>query len=536
MLIFGHKNPDTDSVASAIALSRLKNSNGSSATACALGEINKESQYVLDYFGIEKPQILNNVKTQVKDLAYDKIKTVTTDKSILYSYRKMITNNLRTLPIVSADNKLLGIVTMKDIAMALVVGDYYKLNTSLENILSDLDGTLLTGDKKDIIGNIIVISLYHKTLIKESVLNEDSVVIVGDMYESIAAAIESKVQLIIVTGGKHIPQKHIEAAKKNNVCIISVSSDTYTTSKLINQCNYISNIMKNERLSFFYDDEYLSDVKEELTTNRHSYYPVLDRKKNYLGVLNRLHVLKPKRKEVVLVDHNEATQSVDGLNEAKILEIVDHHKIGAIKTDEPINFRNIPVGSTCTIVYNMYKEQNITLEKSTAGVLISGILSDTLYFKSPTTTEIDKQAVSELNEILNLDLEKYTLDMFKAGSSLEGESIPEIFNKDFKEFDEGEYKIGVSQVLTLDTDAVFDRKDDFLSYIDEIQETNGHYITVLLITDILKNGSYVLYKSKNNSILTRAFDVTASQGMFIDGVVSRKKQVVPKIINQLKNN
>lgn len=536
MFIFGHKNPDTDSITSAIALSNLKNKLGYNAIACSLGNINKETKYVLDYFNVNKPILLDNVKTQVKDLDYDKVESITKYRSILFSYRKMEANNIRTLPVVDDNKRIIGIVTMKDIAMSLIKGNYYKLDTSLDNILKDLDGKLLIGQNKEINGNIVVISLYHKTLRRESVLDGNSVVIVGDMYEAISTAIESKVQLIILTGGKKIPAKYLAAAKQNNVSIISVNTDTYTASKLINQCNYISTIMKTDNLSSFYENEYLEDVKEELVTNRHSYYPVLDKKGRYLGVLNRLHVLKPNRKKVILVDHNEITQSISGLNEAQILEIVDHHKIGDIKTDEPINFRNMPLGSTCTIVYYMYKEENIEIDKATAGLLISGILSDTLYFKSPTTTEKDKNAVADLNNILNLDLDKYSYDMFKAGTSLENESIEEIFNKDFKEFDEGEYRVGVSQVFTLDIDDVFRRKDDFISYINEINKNRNHYITLLLITDILKNGSYILYKIQNDSILKRAFDIVPSQGVFIDGVVSRKKQVVPKILAEIKDN
>lgn len=535
MYIFGHKNPDTDSVASAIALSDLKNKLGYDAVPCTLGKINKESEYVLNYFNICPPIVLDNVKTQVKDLDYDKVEAITKDRSIFYAYDVMEKNKTRTISIVDENNHILGIATMKDLAMSFIQGDFYKLATNIQNILEVLRGTLLAGSEDATIeGNIFIISLHYNTLKQRDILRENSIVIVGDMYDCILEAIEKKVKIIIITGGRDVPSEYIDLANQYGVSIVSAKDDTYTVSKLINQCNFISTIMNTRNIISFENDDYLEEVREALSTKRYSFYPIMDDNRKYLGTLNRVHVLKPNRKEVILVDHNESFQSVEGLDQAKILEIIDHHKIGNIRTNDPISFRNVPVGSTCTIVYYMFKEKGIKVEPSIAGLLISGILSDTLLLKSPTTTPEDILAVEEINDILKLDIESYALNMFRAATTLENETIHAIFNKDFKEFHQGEFKLGISQVFTLDIENIFSKKAEFLEYMNKIHEDNDYHITLLLITDVLKEGSYILFNTKNKVVLESAFNRDLSEGVFIEGLMSRKKQVLPKVLNELR--
>ncbi|WP_432665843.1 putative manganese-dependent inorganic diphosphatase [Wukongibacter baidiensis] len=531
--IFGHKNPDTDSIMSAIALSDLKNQLGHKTVPRALGNINKETKYILDHLEIDYPDVMDNVKTQIKDLDYDDIKGISPHHSILNAYKLMEQNKIRTLPIVDENNELQGLVTMKDVAMGLIKGDFYYLKTSLRNIAEDIDGEILVENDSEIEGRIYIISYYRGTLAQNEILTKDSIVIVGDRYDIIDYAIDCGVKLLIITGGEKLPQKYIEKAHKNKVNLIIVNTDTYTISKLINQCNYVSSIMISKDIARFNEKEYLEDVKEELINNRHSYYPIVTDDNKYLGFISRRHLLKPKRKKVILVDHNEYSQSAEGLSEAEILEIIDHHKIGDISTLSPISFRNVPVGSTCTIVFQMYRECNVKIDKKIAGVLISGIISDTLFLKSPTTTDIDRLAVDELNAILKLDIEKFAMEMFKAGTSLEGQSIDEIFNKDFKEFNAEGNKIGIGQVFTLDIEEVLNRKDEFLEFMNTIHENKDYFITFLLITDILKNGSYMLFRSNNNGIISNAFGTSAYQGMFIKDIVSRKKQVIPKLVESI---
>lgn len=532
ILIFGHKNPDTDSVASAIALSHLKNQIGLNTIPCVLGNINKESQYILDFFQLPTPIYIPDVKIQIKDLQYDFTKGVSPDQSILSTYTLMGEIALDTVGVVDSDNKLLGIISMQNIAMSLIHGDFYHLETSLENIVHDLEGKVLSGNKESFNGRITVIAYYYKTI--KGQLSEDNIVIVGDRYDIIEHAIMSKVQLIIVTGGNEIPEKYINLAKNNKVTMILVEKDTYYISKIINMCNYITKIMISDDIIQFNELEYLDEVKEEFSTSRFRNYPIIDKQGKFLGFINRQHIINPTRKKVILVDHNEYIQSAEGLEEAEILEIIDHHKIGDISTSMPINFRNSPVGSTCTIVYYMYKEHNIKIPFDIAGALISGILSDTLLFKSPTTTSIDRKAVEELNKIVKLDINRFAMDMFKYGTSLEGQSIEEVFYKDFKEFQLKSFKTGISQVFTLDIDDVFNRKDLFLDFIKNVHKRMNYDVTILLVTDILKEGSYILYESKHNNLIPSAFSTLDEQGIFAKNIVSRKKQVIPKLINAIE--
>ncbi|MCC5910447.1 MAG: putative manganese-dependent inorganic diphosphatase [Clostridiaceae bacterium] len=531
-LVFGHKNPDTDSVASAIAFSHLKNKLGFDAVPCILGEINKESSYVLEYFDMPTPQLIDNVKIQVKDLHYNKGEGVEQSHSILSIYKLMEQHQLQTVAILEKNNKLLGIVSMKDIAMGLIKGDFYHLKTSLDNLITDLDATVLSSNAESFDGKISVIAYYYKTI--QGSLSSDDIIIVGDTYDVIEHAILSKVQLIIITGGKMIPEKYIQMAQQNGITMLSVPMDTHYVSKVINQCNCVSTIMRSKNVILFNENDYLEDIKEDMIQTQFRNYPVIDNKGKFLGFINKRHILTPHRKKVILVDHNEYSQSAEGLEEAEILEIVDHHKLGDISTSMPINFRNTAVGSTCTIVYWMFREYNIEIEDTIASLLLSGIISDTLLFRSPTTTETDRRAVEELNNILQMDIEGFAMEIFKAGTSLEGQSIEQIFYKDFKEFYLEGNKTGISQVFTLDIEDVFNRRDFFLDFMDGIHKNNNYDITLLLITDILKEGSYLLFQSRNHHVISAAFGVEAKQGIFAKGVVSRKKQVIPKLTEAIQ--
>ncbi|MDR5658496.1 putative manganese-dependent inorganic diphosphatase [Serpentinicella sp. ANB-PHB4] len=530
--IFGHTNPDTDSVSSAIALSDLLNQLGLDTIPYVLGNISKESNYVLDYFKLSRPSYLPDVKVQVRDLQYDFSNGISPKNSILSTYNHMKANALETVGVVDHEDKLLGIISMKDIAMGVIEGEYYHLQTSLQNLINDLDGRVLYSNREFVDGKVSVMAYYYET--DEDHLGEDDIIIVGDRYHIIEYAISCKVQLIIITGGKEIPQKYIDLAKENGVTMILVPKDTYFISKIINMSNFTSQIMRKNNIIQFTESEYLEEVKEELHHSHFRNYPVTDSQNKFLGFINRKHIMNPTKKKVILVDHNEYSQSAEGLEESEILAIVDHHKIGDISTSIPINFRNRPVGSTCTIVYWMYREYNVEIPFKIAGALLSGILSDTLLFKSPTTTDMDKKAANKLNEILNLNIDDFAMDMFKFGTSLEGQTIPEIFHKDFKEFHLDTYKTGISQVFTLDIDHVFNKKDEFMTYIQDIHKRKEYDITLVLITDILKEGSYLLYQSKHHSIISSAFDVSTEQGAFAEGIVSRKKQVIPKLLDTIQ--
>ncbi len=525
-LIFGHRSPDTDSVTSAISLSYLKNKIGMDTEPRVIGKISKESQYILDYFDVKQPKFIKNVKVQLKDLELENTEEITTETSISKAFKIMEDDSIKVLPVLDEKRHLMGVVTMKDIALGIIKKNIYRLQNTLESINKSLNGKILVNAQENIDGSIKIASFYHETI--QGRLSGDDVVITGDRYDIFEEAIKSRVKLIIITGGEEVPEEYLKSAKKNSVSIILVNDDTFTTSKLINQCNKISSIM-NKDIVKFSSVEYLVDVKDEIEESKIRNFPVINKENVFLGFVNTGHIINPQRKQVILVDHNEYEQSAEGLREADIIEVIDHHKIGNISTSMPIKFTNSPVGSTCTIVYSMFKENNVEIPREIAGMMISGIISDTLLFRSPTTTEIDKKSVEELNKILNLDLEQYAMDLFKAGTSLDGYSIEEIFYRDFKQFEIEGHKIGVGQVFTLDIDEILARKDEYLDFMEKAHEQNEFYLTLLVLTDILKEGSYVLYRSSKSRLIERAFNVEEEQGVFIEGLVSRKKQVVPNI-------
>lgn len=532
-LIFGHKNPDTDSIASAIVLSYMKNIEGYSTIPCKLGSVNRETEFVLNYFDVKKPILLDNVKIQLKDLELDRVKGMFLNSSIIEIFNIFKNDHIKAVPLIDNNNHLLGIVTMKDIAMGLINSDISYLDTRLSHIINLLDGEIITGKDAEIQGKIAVIAYYSESVFGE--LSNYDIIIVGDRFKIIEEAIKKQVKLIIITGNKIIPDDIIKRAEQNNVSIVTVKSDTYTTAKLINHSNYITSIISNNEIIYFNENDYLSEVKEEMLNSNYRNYPVINENGAYIGFVNKKEIINPHKKKVILVDHNEMNQSAKGLNEAEIVEIVDHHKIGDIATDSPINFTNIPLGSTCTIIYQMIVDRGIVIPYNMAGLLMSGIISDTLALNSPTTTPEDKKAILDLNDILNLDIESYTMEMFKAGTSLDGYSESEVFNRDFKEFNIEGYKVGISQVVTLNTDNIIDREKDFTNFINKLHKENNYYLTLMIITDISKNGSYILYQAENDKIISLAFDVEPLPGAFLDGVISRKKQVLPRISYAFKN-
>jgi len=534
ILVFGHKNPDTDSICSALAMARLKQMEGINARACALGSLPREAEYVLKTFDVKPPEIIENVRTQVQDLKLDYVTPVGPDTSILDAYDLMENKRVRTLPVCDGENRLLGILTMMDIAMELIRGDIYSLNTTTDNILSGLSGRMLTDISKDVNGRIIVMALDYRTLEQESTLDESCITIVGDRYETIALAIEANVQMIIVTGNKGVPNDLIERAKIRSIPIVSVDMDTYTVSRKLTSCNRVSSIMIQKGIVSFGLKDELSDVQDKMRTSRHTFYPVITEDHKYFGSLSRSHLLRPRRKKVIMVDHNEYGQSAIGIEEADVIEIVDHHKIGAVRTNAPIRFTNVPVGSTCTILYSMFIEHGHELDREIAGLLISGIISDTLYMKSPTTTGQDIRALKALTEFLSIDAEAYAMELFKEGSRLEGQSVDEILFKDFKQFEADGAQIGIGQVFTLDIEPIMEMQDAFIEMMELEHSRSSNEITLFLATDIIKEGSYMFYCANNDVVLKEAFDLQPEQGMFVNWIVSRKKQVVPNIMEAIE--
>lgn len=532
--IFGHQSPDTDAVTSAISLSYLKNKLGMDTEPRVLGHINKETKYVLDKFGVKEPKYLNDVKLQLKDLDYHKGLFVDENKSIDYVYKYLTEKGVTGTPVVTDGNKYKGIITIKDIAKKLISNDFDKIDSNYNNILETVSGEEVLKFDDEIKGNVLVASYDSDTFTSNVNLNSDSILIVGDRQDIIKKAIDDNVKLIVVTGPEKITEENLKLAENNKINVIKTNIDSFHTSKLICLSNKIGTLLVEDTSKIFRENDYYTDFIEATKKLKHNNYPILNNNDECLGLIRITEIINKNNKKVMLVDHQEKEQSVIGLDEANILEIVDHHKIGNINTTNPINFRNMTVGSTNTIVYFMYKENNVEIPKEIAGIMLSGLLSDTLCLQSPTTTEIDKKVAEDLALIAGVDYEKYALDMFKAGTSLEGLTKEEVIKNDFKSFPIGDEKMAIGQVFTLDVDRIFDELDTYIEKLEEINNKEGYKFIVIAITDILKNGSYLIFTENAKSVLESIYKLDdIKQGYYVDGLVSRKKQILPAILSEL---
>lgn len=532
--IFGHKNPDTDSVTSAITLSYLKNSLGNNTSPAVLGTINKETEFVLNYFNTKKPKYLNDVKLQIKDLEYHKNVFISDKSSVLEVYNYMLNQNITGLPIVDDKNKFKGLITIKNICRELINGDFNRLKTSYKNIIDVLKGESLYQNSDEIEGTILTAAYRSTTFLENLCLTSDSILIVGDRHSVIEYAVECGIKLLILTGNSEIKDSHLEIAKKNKVNVIRTEYDTFHTSKLIGLSNYIDNIIDDSRVITFDENAYYEDFSIKSSKLGYNNYPIIGKNGVCRGLLRITDINHKNKKKVILVDHNEESQSVLGLDEAEILEIVDHHKLGDLTTNQPINFRNMTVGSTNTIIYQMYLENKIDIPNDIAGLMLSGILSDTLALTSPTTTTLDKEAVLNLSDILKIDYQKYATEMFKAGTTLVGKTKLEIVNEDIKLFPIEDKTIAVSQVFTLNVDEILNEKDEYIQIIEQLKDMKNCDYVILCVTDIIKNCSYIFYTDNGKNILSEAFNAPdIKQGHYLEGCVSRKKQIVPAIMDIL---
>ena len=536
ILVFGHQKPDTDTVTSAIVLSYLKNKLGMNSEPRILGNINNETKFVLDYFKVETPKFLNDVRLQIKDVDYTKNCFLKENNSIFDGYKYMNETKISTIPVINSKGKYLGTISMKTALSNLIEGNLNKLDTSYDNLLEALNGKEILRFDKEIKGNIITAG-YRSTTFKEKVeINKESVLIVGDRHSIIEYAVENSASIIILTNGVKMKEEHLKIAKKNHVDIISTDYNTLIASNLVVLSNFVKTKLETKSIITINENDPLSEVLELANKKKYSNYPVLDNENNCLGVFRVSTAYSRHPKQVMLVDHNEKEQSVIGLDEADIIEIVDHHKIGNIGTTMPINFRNMPLGCTETILYLMYKENNIEIPRKIAGLMMSGIISDTLLLSSPTTTDIDKKALKELSKIAKVDYKEYGMEMFKAGSSIKGKSISEIIRGDFKNFMVDNQKVGIGQVSTMSTDEILSKQKEFINQLNEDASEEDYTAIALFVTDILKNGSYIFFNENSKEIFAKSFGIeNLEEGYFFEGLVSRKKQIVPKIMNYMDN-
>lgn len=534
--IFGHRNPDTDSVCASIALSYLRNELGGKTVPKVIGDLNNETKFVLKYFKVDAPSYLNDVKVRIKNIKYDKKAFIHEKASIDNAFKLMQKENVTAIPLINDKKILTGYVTLKEIARYLINGNKERIHTTLNNIIETLNAKEVMRFDDKITGNIIVVGMKSTAFHEQVSLTNDDILIVGDRYSILDYAIESKVKLIILPFNSGIDSKLVEKARLNHINIIETPFSSYQISNKILLSNYIKNINTNVDPVTVCNDDYYSDFKQMTHKINHTNYPVINNKGECLGLIRLTGPNSYEKQSVILVDHNNLAQSVEGIEEADILEIIDHHNLGAIGTSVPINFVSKPVGCTSTMIYDMFVEHKVSIPKPIAGLMLSAILSDTLLLTSPTTTEDDKFAAIKLAKLARVDIDKYGIEMLKAASSIKDMSIEAVIKSDFKAFNVDNKLLGIGQVMTMDVEYIEENMDAFVSRLNHMAEEE-YKIVVLFITDIIKKGSYILYNEKAANVMKDSFGLkNIYEGIFIPKIVSRKKQMLPSIMSTMEAN
>ncbi len=533
--IFGHKNPDTDSVCSAIALSYLKRELGMNTIPAILGDINRETQFVLQYFNTKVPKHINDARLQLKDVSYHKGCFIDKNESIFDAFNMMNINSLTGIPIIENKNKYFGYASLKEIAREIMAGDFHRINTTYDNILETLNGKRLLKYDKEISGNVLAATYAKETFVDKVELKNDSILIVGDRKVILDYAIESKVKLIIIVKGIILSPSIIYKARKNKVNIISTNLSSYEVGKLISLSNYIGDIIRKDPSITFNEVDYLSDFKDASRKLNHTNYPILGNKNECKGVLTLTDCNEVEKKQVILVDHNNASQSIDGLEEAEILEIIDHHNIGDIITKKPINFRNASTGSVNTIIYDLFLENNIEIPPHIAGLMASAIISDTLLLTSPTTTIRDTDALISLSRIAKINYKSFGKELLKHGMSIKGYNNEQLLYKDFKSYKINDVNIGIGQILSTDYENIKKKLNSLVEYLDNESESKNYKVLTLFVTDIFNHKSYIIYNKACENTIKDSFKLDdIYEGISLPNVLSRKSQIVPYIMDTIE--
>ena len=537
--VIGHKNPDTDSICSAIAYAALKNKLGEGEyVAKRAGEVNNETKYVLDFFGVETPEFIAHVGTQVKDVNIKPTPVLTSDISIKNAWNTMRDLQESTMPVVDDDNgRLQGIISVKDIATANM--DIYETRilamsrTKYTNVLDAIDGTMIVGDPdEEITKGKILIGAANPDLL-ENYVEDGDMLLTGNRFENQLCGIEMDAGCIVVCTGAPISKTIQKLAEEKGCKIISTPHDTFMVARLISQSAPVRYFMKKDNLITFGSEDFISDIKGTLAKIRHRDFPVLDREGHYCGMLSRRSLLAQENKKIVMVDHNEMSQAVDGIDEAEILEIIDHHRIGSLETTLPVYFRNQPVGCTATIIYEMYQENDVEVEPTIAGLLCSAILSDTLMFRSPTCTAKDKKTAEALAKIAGIDVQDHAEKMFRAGSSLADKTPEEIFYQDFKKFSGHGKNFGAGQISSMDRGELEQLRPQIAAYMESVVKKDE--MLFFLLTNILTESSDLVFAGEGaKELVEAAFGAAQENWVYVPGMVSRKKQFVPSVLSALQ--
>lgn len=538
VVVIGHRNPDTDSICSAIAYAELKNK--TSDLVCEprrAGKMNQETEFVLKKFGVKPPRMCTDVNPKIRDVDYREMPGIPGSTSLRKAWEIMRDQQIDTLPVTSADNDLEGVITVKDIATANMdvfdTGILAKSRTSFRNILETLDGTMAVGSADDICttGHIRIGTATPEML--ESTVEKGDIVILTNRYESQLCAIEKEASLLILCNNAKVGRTIQRIAEETGVAIMTTPVDTYAAGKLISQCAPISYYMTRSDIMKFTLVTPVADVTRVMAKVRHRYFPILDEDGKYCGMVSRRNIINLRKRRIILVDHNEATQAVEGFDQAEILEIIDHHRIGSLETSGPVYFRNQPVGCTATIVTQMYDENGVEIQPQTAGLLLAAILSDTLVFRSPTCTPVDEASARRLAKIAGVDINEFANEMFEAGEKLDGKTAEEVFLQDFKVFMCGDIRFGVAQGSYMTRKNLLAAEALLQPYLEEARNKQNVEDIYMLLTDVPKEESVVISDGRYASeVLADGFETQpAEDGSFtLPGVVSRKKQFIPALM------
>jgi len=528
--VCGHRNPDTDSIVSAMAYASLCNALGDNGYVPArLGQMNDESTFLLKRFGFQPPMLISTVRTQVRDIEFDRPPRLGGSVPVSHAWEIMQENpNLSALPVTNEDGTLFGMVTAGGIAesdMQTIEVPVVR-NAPVFNVLSALEGHIINreDDVFDFISGDVVIALPTPGEGLKGV-KEGAVVICGQQEDVVEQALQLKASCIILCQSSLAEKYHGLASQ---TCIITTPYDAWRAARMLYQATPVGRIAKTDELVCFHEDDFLDDVREAVLQSRYRSYPVLDREDKVVGTLSRYHLLRPRRKRIVLVDHNEVGQSVPGLDQAELVGIIDHHRLADVQTGYPVFMRNEPVGSTTTIVATMFQEHGLMPGEKLAGLMAAAIVSDTVMFKSPTTTPRDRRIADRLARIAGIDLEALGREVFSASSADKSASV--LLKTDFKEFHLADHKLGISQITTMDSEHMLKRKDEFLQEMEKLKEEKHYDMVLLMITDVLREGTQLVFLG-DKEIIRQAFGISQIEGdsVFLKGVVSRKKQMVPAL-------
>ncbi len=528
--VVGHRNPDTDSICSAIGYAYFQQVRGVNAIAARVGKINSETKFVLETLGFVSPELITDLYPRVKDIMQSEVVTAGPKDTLRDLGRIMRQHKVKSVPVVDENRFMTGVVTVGDLANLyfdeLQMQDLSQAGVDFIGVLKALEGSLLCGDnlERKVAGRVHIAAGSHSLI--QKFVSANDIVLVGDRKNAQLTCLDCSISCLVVTGNVKVDEEVIQKATGLGILVIASAHDTYTCARLINQSIPLEMVMRKEVITFKPTD-LVTDIKKIVADTNYRVYPVVENGR-LVGAIHRDKLIVQERTKVILVDHNESGQAVEGIEEAQIIEIIDHHRLGGLQTSEPIFIRHEPVGCTATIVANMYWHRNIAIPQNIAGLLLAAILSDTVLFKSPTCTEKDRRTAKQLAEFAQLDVHEFGMSILKAGASIKGMSTADIIANDIKEFQIGDYRMTIGQISVMDADEVLSIKEELQQSMEALCQKENYDMVLLMVTDILNEGTHLVYIGQPVSLLKQAFGSEGKERvLYLPGVMSRKKQIIP---------